>query len=217
MFGPISVLIQDPLTFLVLITAFLFGLVLHNVTQALVAQRFGDNTAALAGFSSTEPQHHFDMFNLIWYLLLGFCMPRSIPVQSYRITGGRNREVLVWASGLIAMLVWSFILVLVAKILGEYLSQMAVMNAIYSGLQAAASTLIIHAVIFTFPFPFTDGGHMAMASGNRTLRDIAMRLQAMNPMWMLVIFVLLSLTGVFSLFSSLVLRFFATILSVLPF
>lgn len=213
--GPISQL-SDPLLFVVLVASFLFGLVLHNVVQSRLAAYFGDSSARDSGTTSTEPQIHFDLFSLLWYLLVGFCTPRAIIVRGSRMRGRGADEVKVWLSGPLALIVWAFMLLVLAKVIVLFGSA-SVISSMAGGLAAAAYTSVIHAVVFIFPLPGLDGGHALYAVGNTQTRQILDRIAAAGPLVIFIFFIALSYSGAFSYLASPIIKGMQGLLSLLPF
>jgi hypothetical protein len=211
--GPIFQ-VSDPLLFVVLVASFLFGLVLHNVVQSRLAAYFGDSSARDSGTTSTEPQIHFDPFSLLWYLLVGFCTPRTIIVRGSRMRGRGADEVKVWLSGPLALIVWAFILLLLSKLVG-ILGQSNVITSLTSGLFSAALASILHAVVFIFPLPGLDGGNALYAVGNYQTRQTLDRIASAGPVLIFIFFIVLSRTGVFGSLVSPILNGMETILNLI--
>ncbi len=197
-FGPISLLLSDPLVFLIAVAALLFGLVLHNIVQARIADRLGDSSARLAGFASTDPQRHFEPLNLIFFLLLGLCVPRAIPLYGSRLRGRARSETSVWLSGPLTLIIWAFLLLLVETLLANFVPRADVMLKIISGLVVGASYSIIHAVVFLVPLPGFDAGHALYANGSPATRQTLDRISAAGPLVTFIFFLVLSFTGVLS-------------------
>ena len=195
-FGPFSLLLSNPLVFLIAAAALLFGLVLHNVVQARLADRLGDPSARLAGFASTDPQRHFEPLNLIFFLLLGLCVPRAIPLYGSRLRGRGAAEARVWLSGPLTLIIWAFLLLLVDALLVQFASQADVLQSITSGLAVGASYAIIHAVVFMVPLPGFDAGHALYANGSAATRQILDRIAAAGPLVTFIFFLVLSFSGV---------------------
>ena len=184
--GPISKL-SDPLLFIIWVAGLLFGLVLHNVVQARLAARLGDSSAKNSGLASTEPQNHFTLFSLIFYLLVGFCTPQTIPLRGSYLRGRRNDEVKVWLSGPLALVVWAFVLLVLEKVIG-LLGTSSVIISTSSGLFLAAFSSLLHAVVFIFPLPGFDGGYALYAVGNYQTRQTLDRIAAAGPLVIFIFF-----------------------------
>jgi hypothetical protein len=150
MFGPLTLIARDPLVLLLLALAVLGGLTLHNVVQALLARRLGDNAAADAGFTSPEPPVHHSLVSLLLYLLLGLALPRPVPVKS---RGWRAAVILL--SGPLTLLLTALLLLLFQRLQQLTLSSF---DPLGQALGRAAYGLTQHSVFFLLPLPALDMG-----------------------------------------------------------
>ncbi len=201
-FGPLLLLFRDPLAFLVEVVSLLFGMVLHNMVQAALADWLGDGSARRSGFLRTDPQTHFDLFSLLWYFLIGFLLPRSIPLNARSLRGRERSAAWVWLSGVLTLLVWALVLLLLAQLIATGLPGLA---AVVVGLSGGASQAVIQAVIFLVPLPMLDGGKALYAVGSFSVRRALDQLSQAGPWVILILFLLLSLTGVLQLISTAIL------------
>jgi hypothetical protein len=213
MFFFIQLLAVDPLAYLVALVVLAFSLVLHNVAQASVAAGFGDGTAKLRGFTSTEPRLHLDTYYLIWLAVFGFALPSQIPLNSYAFRQG-SREALVWWSGPLAMVLWAFVLVtaylLTLRFGGDALEGLA------NGFGQGASRVLSLAVVFLFPVPPVAGARAVFAVGSSEVKRWISSLESwMNrtPFGFMIIFVVLGVLGVTGAISRFFLGVFLAILS----
>lgn len=195
-------LLQQPLVFLIVIAAILFGLVVHNVVQALVANAQGDPTPKNLGFIGTDPRLHIDPISLLFLVLLGFAIPRSIPLNSRNIRGRGGPEALVWMSGPLAMIGWALVLLIAAGILTRLAG--AEVRPVVAALGIAADLAIRLAVVFVFPVPPLDGGRAVMAAGGTEARRLMRQLEGYGPVGFILIFLVLSYTGVLGAVSDVV-------------
>ena len=194
--GLLGYLSPDPLVFLIVIAALLFGLVLHNVVQSLVASSQGDDTPRNNGFTGTDPRVHLDPFYLLFLLLLGFAIPRPIPLNPRNVRGRGGPEALVWLSGPLALVVWAFVLLVAAGLLGRLAPSGT--DAIVTGLSVAAVQSVQFAVVYLVPVPPLDGARALIAAGNAETRRFMRQLEGYGPIGFIVIFLVLSYTGVLS-------------------
>jgi hypothetical protein len=214
MFFFIQLLAIDPLAYLVALVTLAFSLVLHNVAQASVASAFGDGTARLRGFTSTEPRLHLDTYYLIWLAVFGFALPTQIPLNSYAFRQG-SREALVWWSGPLAMIVWAFLLitafVLTLRFGGDALEGLA------NGFGQGATRVLSLAVVFLFPVPPVAGARAVFAVGSPEVKRFISSLEvwmSRTPFGFMIIFVVLSVLGVTGAISRFFLNIFQAILGV---
>ena len=180
-------LLAEPLVFVVVLAAAAFGLVMHNVTQAWLAARLGDATAQRTGFASLEPRVHLDVISFIFLVLLGFGVPRSVPT---RLRG--SSEVWVSLAGPGSLLLMALIYLLIGALLPGGYS----LEGVSQGLTFAAALMVRHAAIFIFPVPPLDGSRIVYAVGGIEQRRLMDRIAQSGPLGFLVIFLVLSLTGI---------------------
>jgi Zn-dependent protease len=209
----IQELFTNPLVYLMSLAAMAFGLVLHNVLQALLASSLGDDTAKNQGYTSTEPRVHINPIYLIFLAIFGFAIPNPIPVKSYNMRGRSSSEVLVWLMGPFSLVLWGFVLILIGAILGKFGGEGV--SAIVSGFFAGAGNVINLAVLFIFPVPPLDGARALHAVGNREINRVLDGLQNFTnstPFGFMIIFLVLSALGVTGAISRVIISVIVAIL-----
>lgn len=180
--------LSDPLAFLVAFAACAFGLVLHNLFQAWLADRYKDGDPRRYGFLSLEPRIHFDALGLLFLAILGFGFPRLVP---FRLTGGRAAQVALM--GPLGFFGAAFLY----ELLGRLLSGLGpATSSIAFGFQIAAGLMLAHAAVFLFPVPPLDGARVVYAVGGPEARRFMDQLQSYGPIGFFLIFLVLSLTGI---------------------
>jgi Zn-dependent protease len=111
----ISQLIQNPLQFLYVLPAIIFGLTIHEWAHAYVAYRLGDPTARNMGRMTLNPIAHIDPFGFIMLILVGFGWAKPVPVNSRNFKNFKRDDILVSLAGigmnLLVAFVFSFIYV----------------------------------------------------------------------------------------------------------
>ncbi len=191
-----------------------FGLVLHNVVQALFAASLGDDTPKSRGFTSTEPLVHLNPTYLLWLAIFGFAIPNIIPVKSYNLRGRSSSEVLVWLLGPLSLVVWAFVLILVGALLNKFVGDSA--SAVISGFFAGATHVIGLAVLFIFPVPPLDGARALYAVGNREINRVLDQIERFTnstPFGFMIIFMVLSYLRVITVISGAVISLIVAILN----
>ncbi len=209
----IQLLGSDPLSYVVALVALAFGLVLHNVAQALIAARLGDGSAKLRGFASTEPQVHMDAFSLIWLAIFGFGIPKSIPLRLY---GKNSQEAFVWLSGPLFMLIWAFVLLLIGTALSRFGGD--AVGSLVNGLYIGASQSISLAAVFFFPIPPLDGARALAAVGTPEIRRSLGNLEqwmSRTPFSFFLIFLVLSFTGILGFVTSPIISLMTSLLGLI--
>lgn len=181
------VYLSQPLVFLVAFAAAAFGLVVHNLMQAWLADRYGDSLPRRMGFLTLDAKTHLDPLGLLFLALLGFGWPRSVP---FRLQG--TKGLVVALMGPVGFLVAAFVYLLVAGLLPSSFA----LDQISTGLQVAAATMVIEAAVFLFPVPPLDGARAIYAAGSYEARRFMDQLASYGPIGFIVIFLVLSYTGV---------------------
>jgi len=179
--------IREPLLFMVAFAAAAFGLVIHNVAQAWLADRYGDPTPRRYGFLSLDPKVHLDPIGLLFLLLLGFGWPKFVPFRLYG-----KKEALVALMGPVGFFLAAFTYFLLARILPRGMGLFPVVQ----GLELAGFLMVGHAVIYLFPVPPLDGARIARALGGPEVRRLLDQIESWGPIGFIVIFLILSYTGV---------------------
>lgn len=218
MFFFIQLLATDPLAYLVALATLAFSLVLHNIAQASLAAGFGDKTAALRGFTASEPRIHLDTMYLIWLAVFGFAIPTQIPVNSYVFAKQSAREALVWWSGPLAMILWAFVLFTAGIATLRYGGN--ALEGLAGGLQYGASQVLGLAVVFLFPIPPLSGAKALYAIGNAQVRNSLSNLEmwmSRSPFSFMIIFVVLGALGITGAISRFFLSIFTAVLSAVGF
>ncbi len=198
--------LSQPLVFLVAFAAASFGLVVHNLVQAWLADRYGDTLPRRMGFLTVDAKTHLDPLGVLFLVLFGFGWPKSVP---FRLNG--KKGLIVALAGPLGFLLAGFVYLLLAAILPRSygLSQIAF------GLQVAAATMVIEAAVFLFPVPPLDGARAVYAAGSYESRRMMDRLASYGPLGFIAIFLILSYTGVLGAIQAGLMGFLQTLLRLL--
>lgn len=202
--------LNDPTTMVIGAIVMLFALMFHNVVQTWVAARLGDHSPRLAGFGTFEPQQQLEPIGVALLFLLGFGWPRMIPIQT-RNYRPRIREAYAWYSGPIAYLLVGFVCVLVGSV---FLS--AGSPDLYRSFLIAGAYAVLHAVINLFPVFPLDGAMAALAWGNPSVRRFMEQIRGFGILGFLVVFLVLSYTGVIGAIQGTFLNLFQALVRLIP-
>lgn len=179
---------RDPLAYLVAFAAAAFGLVVHNLFQAFLADRYKDTDPRRYGFLTVEPRVHLDGLGLLFLALIGFGFPRLVP---WRLFGPKGAQTALM--GPLGFFVAAFFYTLLARLLdslGPATSSIAV------GMQVAGSLMISHAAVYLFPVPPLDGARVVYAIGSPEARRFMDQLQSYGFLGFFLIFLVLNLSGI---------------------
>ena len=92
----LSLLFTEPLVFLVIVSALVFTLSIHEFSHAWVARLLGDRTAEREGRLTLNPLVHLDPFGFLLILIAGFGYAKPVPYNPY------NLKYPIWGPALIA-------------------------------------------------------------------------------------------------------------------
>jgi Zn-dependent protease len=188
---------QDPLAYLIALFVLAFGIVLHNVFQALLANAFGDPSSKQRGFTSTSnPTLHLDGISWVWLAIFGFAIPNAIPVRIYNRQ--YSKEAAIWLAGPVTMLLWAFTLLLIGGIVTQVSGNDENLRSVMSGLVIGAINTVSLAAIFIFPIPPLDGAKALFAVGNSQIKNFLSNLEqwmSRTPFGFMIIFLVFSITG----------------------
>lgn len=170
--GLLKLLIDDPLTFVLLAIPLLYSIIVHELAHGWVALRMGDPTAKNAGRLTLNPLSHLDPIGTIMLFIVGFGWARPVPVNLGYIRDYRRGLVLVSSAGIVANMIFAFLAVLLLKWLtpapqgsvGIFLFYLAQINLIL-----AAFNLI--------PIPPLDGSKILMGFLPERMQDALARLE----------------------------------------
>jgi Zn-dependent protease len=175
-------LLNDPPVFLVAFALAALGLVLHNLFQAYLADRYGETAPRRYGFLSLDLRVHLEPLGLVLLLLLGFGWPRFVPTN----LPGR-KGAMVALMGPLGFFFAAFLYGLVARFLPYPFGE---------GLLVAQRLMLLHAAIYLFPVPPLDGAKALYAVGGLEARRFLDQIAALGPLGFILIFLVLSFTGV---------------------
>jgi Zn-dependent protease len=175
-------LLNDPPVFLVAFALAALGLVLHNLFQAYLADRYGETAPRRYGFLSLDPRVHLEPLGLVLLLLLGFGWPRFVPTN----LPGR-KGAMVALMGPLGFFFAAFLYGLLARFLPYPFGE---------GLLVAQRLMLLHAAIYLFPVPPLDGAKALYAVGGLEARRFLDQIAALGPLGFILIFLVLSFTGV---------------------
>jgi Zn-dependent protease len=182
---------DNPTVLIVASLVMVMALIFHNIAQAWMASRKGDHTPRYQGFMQFDPQTHLEPMGVLFLFLLGFGWTKPIPVNSRNYAGRGGAEALVWYTGPLSYLLVATLAYTVAFVFLQLAS-----GDLARAFVVAGDTAVLHAVINLFPVFPLDGARAALAWGDRTVRQFVQQLAQFGVLGFIVIFMLLSATGV---------------------
>jgi Zn-dependent protease len=141
--GLISLLLHEPVTFLLLTVPLLYSVIAHELAHGWVAYRLGDPTARSLGRLTLNPLKHLDLMGTLMLFLFGFGWAKPVPVNPDNLHGQRGSLILVSAAGIAANTILAFLALFCSRLLSssstgapdvmlQYLAQINIMLASFN-------------------------------------------------------------------------------------
>lgn len=154
---------MEIIVIIIYIIVFLYSVIFHEIAHGWVASRFGDDTARISGRLSLNPLVHIDpfgsiLFPLLLYLSTGFAFgyAKPVPVNPYRLRGGRSSYRWVTVAGILTNFSLAIIAAIILKITTQNLG-FGTNNLGVVFFQFAFILNIVLAVFNSMPLPGFDG------------------------------------------------------------
>ncbi len=170
--GLLSLLMKDPLTFVLLAVPLLYSIIIHELAHGWVAYRMGDPTAKYQGRLTLNPLKHLDPIGTAMLFLVGFGWAKPVPVDFNRLRNSRLGLILVSSAGIIANMVVAFIAVLLLHLMSPSPS-----GSMGQLLYYLAQINIMLASFNLIPIPPLDGSKILMGFLSERLRYSFSRLE----------------------------------------
>lgn len=107
--GLLNLLLNDPLTFVLLTLPLLYSIIIHELAHGWVALRMGDPTAKYLGRLTLNPLKHLDPVGTLMLFIFGFGWAKPVPVNLANIRDQRGGLILVSSAGIIANIIFAFL------------------------------------------------------------------------------------------------------------
>jgi len=97
--GLISLLFNQPITFLALVVPLIYSIIAHEVSHGWVAYLFGDDTAQRSGRLSLNPLSHLEPLGTLMLFVVGFGWAKPVPINYMKLKNVRAGFILVSLAG----------------------------------------------------------------------------------------------------------------------
>lgn len=185
-------LFEDPFlafaVFVAVAVSLLIAITFHEAAHAVLAERFGDDTAALLGRVSLNPRRHLDPAGTAMLLVAGFGWGKPVPVDPRRIPGDSLEMAAVSAAGPAANVALALGFALLfrvglfdADVTPEGLRSF---DLLAWGSWIARFSVLLNLVLAAFnmlPLQPLDGGGILMGTAPRSWLPAIARLQRYGP------------------------------------
>ncbi|HSW90218.1 MAG TPA: site-2 protease family protein [Patescibacteria group bacterium] len=148
-----SLLLSDPLSFLLVAVALVASITIHECAHALVADKLGDPTARIAGRITLNPLAHLDPLGTLAMLFVGFGWGKPVMFDPYNLKDPKRDSMLIAAAGPISNLLLALLLSLVLHFLSISLT-----SNLYALISLVVATNVGLAIFNLIPIHPLDGG-----------------------------------------------------------
>ncbi len=155
--GILSLLMNNPILFLMLAISLLYSVILHEIAHGLVASWFGDDTAKHSGRLTLNPLEHLDPIGTLMLLFIGFGWAKPVPVNYNNLRNARM--------GLISVALAGCLTNILIAVLAIFLMRFQIFNtnpAFSMILPIVIRINIILAAFNLIPIPPLDGSKVLM-------------------------------------------------------
>lgn len=206
--GLLNLLINDPLSFLLLALPLLYSIIIHELAHGWVASRMGDQTARLMGRLSLNPLRHLDPVGTVMLFLFGFGWAKPVPVNFHNLREPRKGMIMVSSAGIIANLMLAFLAVFLQRLLTP-----APSSVLETLLYYMAQINIILASFNLIPIPPLDGSKILMGFSPPRLQYALSRLEPYGFFILIGLLYLGALNPLISLFRAIIMNIISLVLS----
>jgi Zn-dependent protease len=170
--GLLSLLIKDPVSFLILSVLLLYSVIFHELAHGWVAYKLGDQTAKWLGRLTLNPLKHLDPIGSLMLLVFGFGWAKPVPINLENIPNRRQGLILVSSAGIVANIICAFIALLLSKAIEPAPSGMT-----QQILYLFARINIMLAAFNLIPIPPLDGSKILMGFTSESVRRFLFQIE----------------------------------------
>jgi Zn-dependent protease len=170
--GLLSLLMKDPLSFLLIAIPLLYAIIFHELAHGWVACRMGDPTAKNLGRLSLNPIRHLDPMGTILLFLVGFGWAKPVPVNFANLRDRRKGMILVASAGIVMNMILAFSALFLSRLLSLPESSMPAVV-----LYLFAKINIILAAFNLIPIPPLDGSKILLGFAPPNIQAYLLRLE----------------------------------------
>jgi len=170
--GLLHLLINDPLTFILLAVPLLYSVIFHELAHGWVAYRLGDSTAKSLGRLSLNPVKHLDPIGTFLLFIFGFGWAKPVPVNFNNLRDRRKGLIFISSAGVIANMILAFLALFLYRLLSP--SPSGILSTL---LYFFAQINIILAAFNLIPIPPLDGSKILMGFTSERFQYYLLRIE----------------------------------------
>ncbi|RJR28008.1 site-2 protease family protein [candidate division WWE3 bacterium] len=114
----ISLLLQNPLIFVLVAAALIVSITFHEFAHAFSADKLGDPTARYLGRVSLNPVKHLDPIGTMLLLFVGFGWGRPVPFNPINLQNPKRDSAIISFAGPLSNFVLAFVFALLFRFVG---------------------------------------------------------------------------------------------------
>jgi Zn-dependent protease len=170
--GLLNLLVNDPLSFVLIAIPLLYSIIFHELAHGWVAYRMGDPTAKLMGRLSLNPLKHLDPMGTIMLFVFGFGWAKPMPVNFGLLRDRHKGMIWVSAAGIITNMLIAFMALFLNRLLSLPPSSMPAELLYY-----LAQINIMLAAFNLIPLPPLDGSKILMGFASPSVQNFFFRIE----------------------------------------
>jgi Zn-dependent protease len=170
--GLLSLLLHDPVSFLILSVLLLYSVIFHELAHGWVAYKLGDGTAKWLGRLTLNPIKHLDPIGSLMLLIFGFGWAKPVPINLENIPNRRQGLILVSSAGIVANIICAFLALLLYKLIAP--EHAGITEQIF---YLFARINIMLAAFNLIPIPPLDGSKILMGFTSESVRRFLFQIE----------------------------------------
>lgn len=112
----LNLLLENPLIFLIYLTALFLSITIHEFAHAYIADYLGDPTPRLQGRLNLNPRSHIDPTGFLFLFFFGFGWGKPVEYDPYNLKNPRKDSGLIAIAGPLSNIILAIILSLILKL-----------------------------------------------------------------------------------------------------